>query len=40
VFPLLNDTGAVRGIAICHSVGEVLDQLARWGVPLRGRIAA
>jgi hypothetical protein len=30
VFPLLNASGAVRGIAICHSVGEMLDQLSAW----------
>jgi hypothetical protein len=40
VLPLLNSTGAVRGIAICHSVSEMLDQLSAWQIPLRGKIAA
>src|SRR5262249_2269600 len=39
MFPRLLAAGMVD-IAICHSVGEVLDQLARWQIPLRGRIAA
>lgn len=37
VFPLLSASGAVCDIAICCSVAEVLDQLAAWGIPLRGR---
>jgi hypothetical protein len=40
VFPKLCATGAVRDIAVCHSVDEVLDQLTRWRLPLRGRVAA
>lgn len=40
VFPQLCATGAVRDIAVCYSVDEVLDQLERWHIPLRGRIAA
>src|SRR5215467_2445984 len=36
IFPRLVATGAVKDIAICHSLDEVLSQLARWGVPLRG----
>lgn len=35
VFPRLIETGAFNAIAICHSVGEMLGQLARWDVPLR-----
>jgi hypothetical protein len=38
VFPRLREAGMT--IAICRSVDEVLDQVARWGIPLRGRIAA
>jgi hypothetical protein len=36
VFPMLCATGAVRDIAICHSVTEVLAQLHQWDIPLRG----
>jgi hypothetical protein len=36
VFPLLIATGAVEAIAVCTSVDEVLAQLARWRIPLRG----
>ena len=36
VFPRLIATGAVGGIAVCTSVEEMLDQLARWKIPLRG----
>lgn len=39
MFPKLLQAG-VKDIAICHSVTELLDQLARWQIPLRGRIAA
>ena len=39
MFPRLLAAG-VKDIAICHSVDEVLDQLQRWRVPVRGRIAA
>lgn len=38
VFPRLEAAG--MKIATCSSVVDVLDQLAAWGVPLRGRIAA
>ena len=38
VFPRLEAAG--MKLATCHSVVGVLDQLAVWGVPLRGRIAA
>ena len=38
VFPRLEAAG--MKLATCHSVVDVLDQLAAWGVPLRGRIAA
>jgi hypothetical protein len=38
VFPRLKAAGAA--IAICHSVEEMLDQVARWGLPLRGRLVA
>jgi len=40
MFPRLIATAAVAEIAIAHSVEEVLAHLQRWGVPLRGRIAA
>jgi hypothetical protein len=36
IFPLLIATGAVEAIAVCASVNEVLAQLARWQIPLRG----
>jgi hypothetical protein len=36
-FPLLLASG---GFEIAHSVDEVLAHCARWGIPLRGRIAA
>ena len=39
MFPRLLAAG-VKDIAICHSVDEVLSALARWQVPVRGRIAA
>jgi hypothetical protein len=39
MFPRLLAAGMVD-IAICHSVAEVLDQLARWQIPLHGRMAA
>jgi hypothetical protein len=39
VFPRLIAAG-MRDIAICHSADEALAALQRWGVPLRGRIAA
>lgn len=38
LFPRLE--GAGMRLAVCTSVIGVLDQLAAWGVPLRGRIAA
>jgi hypothetical protein len=40
VFPALLRSGGFRDIAVAHSVEEVLDQLDRWQIPLRGRIAA
>jgi hypothetical protein len=39
-FRQLRATGAVIDGAICYSVDGVLDQLERWQIPLRGRIAA
>jgi hypothetical protein len=33
-------SGGFRDIAIATSVDEMLAQLAAWGIPLRGRIAA
>jgi hypothetical protein len=36
IFPLLIATGAVKAIAVCSSVNEVLAQIARWQIPLRG----
>lgn len=39
MFPKLLAAG-VKDIAVCHSVAEMLVQLERWGMPLRGRIAA
>jgi hypothetical protein len=35
VFPQLLASGGVADIAICHSVDEMLAQLARWHIPLR-----
>jgi hypothetical protein len=39
VFPQLLASGGVADIAICHSVDEVLAQLARWQIPLRGIVS-
>jgi hypothetical protein len=39
-FEQLRATGAVIDGAICYSVDGVVEQLARWEIPLRGRIAA
>jgi hypothetical protein len=39
-FEQLRATGAVVDGAICYSVEGVVDRLAAWGIPLRGRIAA
>jgi hypothetical protein len=39
VFAALLRSGGFREITIAHSVGEVLDHLERWRIPLRGRIA-
>jgi hypothetical protein len=39
-FKQLYDTGAVIDGAICYSVQGVVDKIAEWGIPLRGRIAA
>jgi hypothetical protein len=38
-FPALIASKGFRDIAIAHSVEEVLDQIERWRIPLRGRIA-
>jgi hypothetical protein len=35
VFPQLIESGGFAAIAIVHSVEEMLDQLARWHIPLR-----
>jgi hypothetical protein len=35
MFPALLASGAFGAIAIAHSVEEMLDQLTRWGIPLR-----
>lgn len=40
VFAALLRSGGFREIAIAHSVEEVLAQIDRWQIPLRGRIAA
>jgi hypothetical protein len=41
VFPQLIESGGFGGIAICHSVAEMLTALAAWHVPLRPhRLAA
>jgi hypothetical protein len=40
VFPRLIASGGFAAIAICHSVDEVLAQLASWGIPLRGHVIA
>ena len=37
---ITDSTGAVVDGAICYSVRGVVDALTRWGIPLRGRIAA
>jgi hypothetical protein len=34
-FPKLLASGAVHGIAVCYTVDEVLDHLARWQIPHR-----
>jgi hypothetical protein len=39
MFPRLIAAGMTE-IVIAHSVDEVLGHLTRWGVPLRGRVAA
>ena len=38
-FPALIASKGFRDIAIAHSVEEVFDQIERWRIPLRGRIA-
>jgi hypothetical protein len=38
MFPRLIETGAFGGIATCHSVDEMLVQLATWRIPLRAII--
>jgi hypothetical protein len=40
VFPKLIASGGFAAIGVVHSVDEALAQLAAWGIPLRGRIAA
>lgn len=35
VFPRLLATGAVKAIAVCYTVDEVLSQLDRWEIPRR-----
>ena len=40
MFPKLIASGGVNGIAVAHSVDEMLDHLRRWQIPVRGRIAA
>jgi hypothetical protein len=40
VFRQLLASGGIKEIVICNTVDEVLDQLPRWEIPLRGRIAA
>lgn len=39
VFPALRAAG-MRDIAVCYSADEALSALERWGIPLRGRVAA
>jgi hypothetical protein len=39
-FEELCKTGAVRDIAVCYSVDEVLDRLDAWHIPSRRRVAA
>jgi hypothetical protein len=39
VFPALIAAG-MKEIAVCHTVEEVVATWERWGIPLRGRIAA
>jgi hypothetical protein len=34
-FPMLLKTGAVKAIAVCYTVDEVLAQLDRWEIPRR-----
>jgi hypothetical protein len=40
MFPKLIASGGFAAIAVAHSVDEGLAQIARWGIPLRGRVAA
>jgi hypothetical protein len=40
MFPRLIASGGFKDIAIARSVTEMLGHLERWGIPLRGRVAA
>lgn len=40
VFAKLCATGAVRDLAVCYSVDDVLDRLDDWKIPVRRRVAA
>jgi hypothetical protein len=40
VFPKLIASGGFAAIGVAHSVEEALDQITRWGIPLRGWPAA
>lgn len=40
VFAKLCATGAVRDLAVCYSVDDVLDRIAVWKIPCRMRVAA
>lgn len=39
-FAQLCATGAVRDLAVCYSVDDVLDRLDDWRIPVRRRVAA
>jgi hypothetical protein len=39
VFPLLLGTGAFADIRIAHTIGEMMQHLVDWQIPLRGRIS-
>jgi hypothetical protein len=38
VFPKLCASGAVRDIAVCYTVDDVLDQIERWKIPILRRV--
>jgi hypothetical protein len=40
MFPKLIASGGFAAIGVMESVDEGLAQVARWGIPLRGRVAA